>query len=390
MNKHLSQELWNGGLGELEIIAKEIGFDHFKTRHYRPTTTFEAFRDIHFPDQPLILGIFGSAFEIAENQQGLAFKKIPYVAEEMAKAISKYRERVIIVTGACPDNSIPSLVAKYLKIYAPEIPIIGISPDGNFQNATQFGHDRFKHLKDWHDFIIYTDYHTPGEHDGFRMRDGVNVEFVDGAIATMGTEGTKDEIAGLMECGKVVGLLTSYGGITDYELDSLKFLEAYGKHYWVAYQSPDIHRLVDLVVGQLAVDRHLRHGTELTTLDLYDHINGSKDHIEDLGMLRKSRPDPHFKLNRDRHYPLAVNGGSRWDVDHQRKLVIASPKEEVESALIEIIGAEHLKVLKDGQLRTGEFGTVLLPNGINSRSISTKIHEVTSTYGDKLIYNRGF
>lgn len=154
------------------------------------------------------IGIYGSSAGESED----AILK----AKELGRALEKYKEKVIIITGAC--SGIPYAVA-----YAAAkcgIEVWGYSPKFDIDGQREFTpHDDLSIYRR----IIYmpTDFEFVGSDLVCKKyRNVISTASADCGIVISGRWGTLNEFTNLIDFGKTVGVLTETGGISD-ELEGL-------------------------------------------------------------------------------------------------------------------------------------------------------------------------
>lgn len=172
------------------------------------------------------IGIFGSA----ENNNDHVIKK----AKELGKELSRYRNEMILVTGATTGltHDVVSIAAKQ------GMEVWGFPPTTNIKSL--------KNLTPEIDFSIYRklifipkDYSFRNETQVCRKyRNVSSTATCDAGIIISGRWGTMNEFTNLYDMGKVIGILTGTGGISD-ELDTLnKKLRKKSKAQLVFENSP--------------------------------------------------------------------------------------------------------------------------------------------------------
>ncbi|MBS3135761.1 hypothetical protein J4401_02270 [Candidatus Woesearchaeota archaeon] len=333
-------------LEELTRFCADNSLRDFNPRHYKGSTTAQIMRNVPFPKTPIIVGGFGSAFEMMNSAQ-TSIAHAENLARGVAGALAEYAGRLVYVTGACPDNSLPSIIAAELKKNDDSIPIIGISPGGNLREATMNNSEAYNAFRRIHDVVIYSDF------GNFRMRDGLNVNFVGGAINVRGSTGTNDEIAGLFEGGKVVGLLRGSGGATDAQTNLIEAFREDGKHHYIAIYEDAPDELVRKVCGQLGVDYALREDKEACAVDLYWHrkirISDFQEPVINVRSFKlkpnygesverwenaSARPYPHVSYDET----SKLNPVRRDDLRLFSKTILRMPRDEVVGFLDDIYG----------------------------------------------------
>ena len=374
----MQQEL---NLGQLERFCIEHSLRNFNPRHYKESTRAEIHSNVDFPDNPLIVGMFGSAFEkgeVPEEDYQLAID----AANKIAGELSQYSSRLVLVGGFCPDGSIPSLVAERIKEIDESIPVVGISPWKDYSEASSEARSVGKTMintQKTHDLVIYTDFGS------FRMRDGSNCHFVDGAIAMRGSTGTNDELAGLYETGKVAGRLLGFGGSTDAQDDVVKSFIKDGKHHYVELSGMDPNELVRRVIGQINVDHYLKIGQESSSIDVYIH-NSSKRGLEPVINIRRFRvrdEDNDWQSANDRAYPFITY--DRHDFRHVGKLLAGIDKQTAQEYVHDVLmdAIFETKVYKHG-----EAGLLLFPKRKIHQDVPVALEHIAQLEQDKTFYHQ--
>lgn len=369
-------------LSQLEQFCEDNSLSNFDARHYKESTRAEIINNISYPKNPLIIGTFGSAFEKG-NVPERTYNEAIAAAKSLAKQLSEYKNRLVLVTGFCPDGSIPSLVAEELKNIAPSVPVIGISPWKNIDEARKNAVKEGKQMnitQKVHDLAVYSDFGS------FRMRDGLNCHFVDGAIAMRGSTGTNDEIAGLYETGKVVGRLIGFGGSTDAQNQIVRSFQDDGKHHYVEISSDNPYEVVRKLIGQINVDQCLKKGQESSSIDLYVHHSASRG-VEPIINIRRFRiraEEKEWQDAKDRAYPFITY--TRPDLTHAGKLLIGMQKAEVREYIQDLL---YREVFEISTYRKGEVGILMFPSkkGIH-HDVPAALEVIARQETEKVFYNR--
>ncbi len=154
------------------------------------------------------IGIYGSAVDEAEVVQEKA--------RQLGKELVKYKDQVIVVTGAC--LGLPYEVAKVVSKAGMEV--WGYSPSVNledqeksFNNENVSVHSKLIYVPE--DFI-----HADNDLVCKKYRNVMSTADCDAGIIMAGRWGSLNEFTCLTDFGKVLGVLTETGGIAD-ELKSL-------------------------------------------------------------------------------------------------------------------------------------------------------------------------
>jgi len=149
------------------------------------------------------IGVFGSAI----NENNKTIKK----AKELGKELGKYKNKVIVVTGAC--SGMPYMVASQSAQAGLEI--WGYSPEVNLKHQREFTPSD--------DISIYKKLiYVPGNFELMnqplackKYRNVISTFNCDAGIIIAGRWGSLNEFTNLMAFGKVVGVLAGTGGIAD-------------------------------------------------------------------------------------------------------------------------------------------------------------------------------
>ena len=157
---------------------------------------------------------------------------------EKAKAVGKFiaENNCMLVTGSC--HGVPHEAAKAAKESGAFV--IGVSPANNMQEHTE----TYKYPADIFDLIIYTGF-------GKKGRNVIEIRTCDAVIFISGGSGTLNEFTIAYDEGKVCGVLTSSGGVTDV-LKGLeeKYLRGRKPSGKVIYES-DPKKLVEKIIDEL-------------------------------------------------------------------------------------------------------------------------------------------
>lgn len=183
------------------------------------------------------LGIFGSGVE----EKGRAVQK----AKLLGKILAGYRDRVIIITGAC--TGIPYQVA--FEAAKGGVEVWGYSPATNLKSQKKFTpKDNLSIYKK----IVYTPSNFEFSADlnvSKKYRNVISTASCDAGLIIAGRWGTMNEFTNLYEMGKVIGVLTGTGGIAD-ELPALhKKITKKSKAVVLFNNSPRL--LIEMVIKEL-------------------------------------------------------------------------------------------------------------------------------------------
>jgi len=338
----------------------------FNPRHFKPSAKGELNRNMHMPQDPAVIAIFGSAFE-SGNTANIDTSHAVRLAGELAVGLKEHKD-VVLVTGACPDNSLPTIVAAKLKEIAPSIPIIGISPWGDSGEAAK--HNDYGLINRTHDLVLYTDF------GDYTMRDGTNCKVAEACVTIRGSTGTHHEIAGMLEEGKVIGLMAGSGGASDAQEGIISASKEDGKNHYIVFRESQPRELVARVIAQLHVDRMLRKGIETSSVDLYTHYSGTRGGVEPAFNVRRfvlREEDRYWRAARDRRYPFVSY--HRPDLTHTGQLLLGISREQAAGYLGEVL---HRKVVAP-PCREGEVGILLFPS---SPRVNGQFHEAMLTLTD--------
>jgi uncharacterized protein (TIGR00725 family) len=142
----------------------------------------------------LRIGIMGSAQgPTIENQENI--KKAIEIGHHIAKA------NCILVNGACPG--LPDEAA--FGAHQAGGFVMGVSPAFSEEEHTK----KYKSPRDYYDLILYTGL-------GLMERDIINIRSSDAIILLGGGIGTLNEFTVAFDEGKVIGVLTTSGGVADH------------------------------------------------------------------------------------------------------------------------------------------------------------------------------
>ena len=338
-------------LDALAAFCRDNSLTNFRPREYKESTRAELIREVSFPAEPAVIGVFGSAFE---SQGKVADTSMAEgLARDIAGQLGEYRGNIVLVTGACPDNSLPTVVAAELKKIAPEVPVVGISPWVDYTEAISENPDGYAGLRISHDMIIYTDF------GDFLMRDGSNDNLVDGAISIRGSCGTNHELAGLYEAGKVVGLLAGSEGVSDAQGRVVGAFKEDGKNHYVVFAESDPRELVRKVAGQIFVDNYLKAHRESSSIDVYTKQtdSGNVVPIVNVRRFRMRGGEYSWKTANDRRYPF-VGYDNRQDLSHAGKLLLGVERSCAREYIQDLL---HQEMETLSICRPGEVGVLLFP-----------------------------
>jgi uncharacterized protein (TIGR00725 family) len=146
----------------------------------------------------LKVGVMGGA-------TGTMTKRHLDVAHRLGQAIA--RNQCILITGACPG--LPLAAACGAKQEGGFV--VGISPGLSLDEHVF----KYQSPTDFHDVLIYTG-------SGLMGREVVNIRSSDMVVIIGGRSGTLGELAIAYDEGKLIGVLTGTGGISDLVADILK------------------------------------------------------------------------------------------------------------------------------------------------------------------------
>ncbi len=148
-------------------------------------------------DMRMKIGVMGGA---TGKLQEAHLQKAHQLGEEIAKSGS------ILITGACPG--LPLAAACGAKKQGGMV--VGISPGLSLDEHLNKYHSPTK----FHDILIYTG-------SGLMGREVVNIRSSDIVVFIGGRSGTLGELAIAYDEGKLIGILTGTGGISDLAKDIL-------------------------------------------------------------------------------------------------------------------------------------------------------------------------
>ncbi len=141
--------------------------------------------------QALKIGVMGGA------GQGIAVAHLR-LAESLGEAVAT--AGCVLVTGGCPG--LPLAAAKGAKLHGGLV--IGISPGLSLEEHSF----KFESPTVYHDVLIFTG-------SGLMGREVVNIRSADIVVIIGGSSGTLGELAIAYDEGKLIGVLTGTGGISD-------------------------------------------------------------------------------------------------------------------------------------------------------------------------------
>ena len=241
------------------------------------------------PKDPYFLGFFGSAWDKedcgsdeVELNQGLCAK-----LEDMTNIIVSLNDRygnIVMVDGACPQDSVPSTIARMVKAKSrqkahKEVYSIGIHP------ATRYDVIDEEDLFENKDLIIFTNYLNVwhGNYcDAFRDRDSRNCDWVHAGVLLHGGIGTLDEAVGLAQKDKIIVPYIGTKGAAD---GFKKFKdELYNGHKALVIGDDHPGRLIKRVVGQMHLDRILyrEEDPKFSIIDIHRNKSCPHGHIWDM------------------------------------------------------------------------------------------------------------
>ncbi len=373
-------------LDQLERYCLDNSLRNFDVMNYKESATAEISRNIVIPEKPVVVGSFGSGLEKGNRlreESNKELQKARRFARESASELVKYRKNLVLVTGFCPDESIPTIVAEEVKRIDSSIPIIGISPWTDYEHAERLAKKEGKVMdisKKVHDMVIYSHYCD------FGLRDDLNAKFVDGAIAIRGSTGTNHELAALYENGKVAGRLIGLGGATDAQDDIIESFEEDGKHQYVVFAESNPHELVRKVVAQIYVDNYLKQNKETSTIDVYIHSDhtGIAAPILNIRRFRRREGEEDWRDAHDRRYPFVSY--TRSDLAYAGKLLTGMQKAAMREYVEDLLQGDVVKV---PSYRNGEVGVLFFParDGIREL-VPVALETIANEKQEKVFYNR--
>jgi predicted Rossmann-fold nucleotide-binding protein len=156
----------------------------------------------------LKIGVYGSA---AGNYEAF----VP-LAEQVGRALGKYADSVVVITGAC--SGLPYVAATAAAEDGVEI--WGFSPSRDEAAQRREHPDDDLHI---YKKLVYVPAEFPFIDDQLackKYRNIISTANCDAAIIISGRWGTLNEFTNLIDFGKAIGVLTGSGGIAD-ELPAL-------------------------------------------------------------------------------------------------------------------------------------------------------------------------
>ena len=189
---------------------------------------------------PMKIGVMGGA-------SGTFEKSHLDKAHKLGEAIAK--RECILITGGCPGLPLAAACgAKRERGF-----IIGISPALSLDEHV----NKYHSPTDFHDVLIYTG-------SGLMGREVVNIRSSDIVVIIGGRSGTLGELAIAYDEGKLIGILTGTGGISDIAKDILKACEK-ETGARVVY-SDDPNQLVDELI-RVYTESHYRKPSQFCSED---------------------------------------------------------------------------------------------------------------------------
>ena len=368
-------------LPDPDSIEESILPRHTRLEIYREPGRFG--QKIITLDDPNVVGAIGSAFENG-NIPEADIHYLKNVARRVAKELSNYGDKLILVTGACPDNSFPSIVANELKKANSNIPIFGISPWSSHEAAVRQGDGDYSHIRDIHDAIMYLGYDLICEPHSLHMghnstterglkyspRDIINIMIADGIISGRGSTGTNHELGASYETGKIVGLLKGTKGVTDEQPRVISATAQDGKKHFVTFYESDHGYLVRKLMAQIEVDHYLRDYVNLlekgdivepwmSTLDIYSHKSSKRGKEPALNawkvQTRTDEANLGWRKTKDRR---------KWSTWYNRQDMVPAGKLLLNldrSSIVDYIQDNLGQKVAMYQPKTGEVGIFLFP-----------------------------
>lgn len=264
------------------------------------------------PYDPYFLGFFGSAWEKENcngNEKELS-NDLCIKLEDMTDIIVKLNDRygnIVIIDGACPKDSVPSTIARMVKIKSrkkahKEVYSIGVHP------ATRYDLIDEEDLMENKDLIIFTNYLNVwhGNYcDAFRDRDSRNCDWVHAGVLLHGGIGTLDEAVGLAQKDKIIVPYLGTKGAAD-GFKNFKD-ELYNGHKALVIGDNHPKRLIKRVVGQMHLDRILyrEQDPKFSIVDIHRNKSNPHGHIWDMIMdkeqlktmgLKNGPRDPNYRV----------------------------------------------------------------------------------------------
>lgn len=247
---------------------------------------------------PLKIGIMGGAGKDIP-------RKYLQKAHHLGRAFA--RRECILVTGACPG--LPLAAAGGAK--REDGLVIGISPGLSLEEHL-FKYDS---PTEWHDILVFTG-------SGLMGREVVNIRSSDIVVIVGGSSGTLGELAIAYDEGKLIGVLTNTGGISDLVKDILRTC-AKKTGAKVIYER-DPERLVDRLLEAYR-KHHYRHPSCFSSPGRYakgraDGFRTARDLV--CGMWIDPRRAAETRTFERRSYPFcSLRCAGRFDRDSARYLL---------------------------------------------------------------------
>ena len=166
--------------------------------------------------------------------------------KKLGEVLSQYRDRVILLNGACPGVPNQVISAAQMKNH---IDVWGFCSYVN-RNAQLVGHPSvdislFDRL-----FFIPKDFPFAGDVNVCRKyRNVILTASCDAGIIVSGRWGTMNEFTNLYDMGKVIGVLLKTGGVADVLQDLVKRISKETKA--VLFFEKDQQKLVEIVLAEM-------------------------------------------------------------------------------------------------------------------------------------------
>jgi hypothetical protein len=308
-----------------------------------------------------------------------------------------YKDRLNLSDGACPDNSVSSILAMHLKSVEKNIPVLGISPRADYQDLIRqhpnpHAYDR---LREIHDFVLWTGYgpiletclkYQPAR---FAPRDLLNILVGDAIIGARGSKGSAHEYFTAFEMAKPVGALKGTGGITDNLQEAVLSFKQDGKDNVILFYEDSPEEIVAKLMAQIEVDNYLMKysrqiaageiGAAMTTVDIYRHSSTTRRMIEPIAnawkiQMRPEEIEKGWHKAKDRKLPFVWY--ARDDMTPQGKIILPYDRKTAVEYIQDMVGE---KVTIAHPRKPGETGLFLFPFGIPMEKFNQTMQEISRT-----------
>jgi predicted Rossmann-fold nucleotide-binding protein len=194
------------------------------------------------------IGIFGSIAGIDS--------KADEAASKLARALEKYADQIVVITGACPG--LPYIVASHLAKKGAEV--WGFSPRGDLVAQKKYSPNDDPEI---YTKLIYSPPEIVDHYSlrvAFKYRNVLSTANCDAGIVISGRWGSLNEFTNLMDMQKLACVLTGTGGVAD-ELPALtRRVKKEGQGIVIFDDDPE--RLVDQIMSdetwrKLEASRHV-------------------------------------------------------------------------------------------------------------------------------------